>query len=168
MKKIMVIGCCGSGKSTLSKKLAQKLNLPLVHLDMLNWCGNWECIPQQAFDDLLLAELQKEAWIIEGNYNRTIELRLQYCDTVIYLDYPRLTCLLGVLKRVIAYHGRTRSDMGGNCPEKFDLDFLKFVWNFNQNHREHYLKLLSEQTDKNVIILRNRKEGATFLKQMNG
>ena len=168
MKKIMVIGCCGSGKSNLSKQLAKKLKLPLVHLDVLNWCGNWECVPQETFDSLLLEELQKEEWIIEGNYNRTIPMRLEYCDTVIYLDYSRWTCLLGVLKRVIKGYGKTRSDMGGNCPERLDFEFLKFVWNFNQNNRERYLKLLSEQSDKNVIILRNRKEGATFLKEMIG
>lgn len=139
MKRIMVIGCCGSGKSTLSKALAKKLKLPLVHLDVLNWRDDWQAISNEEFDDLLLAEVQKEAWIIDGNYNRTIELRLQYCDAVIYLDYSRFRCLFGVLKRVIRNYGQTRSDMGGHCPERFDLSFLKFVWNFNKNNQVHVI-----------------------------
>lgn len=127
MRKVMIIGCPGSGKTTLARKLSSKLNLPLVHLDVLNFGGHWQTVSTEEFDALLLQEVQKEAWIIDGNYHRTIPLRLEHCDTVIYLDYSRMTCLFDVIKRVLKGYGQSRPDMGGNCPERFDLSFLEFV-----------------------------------------
>ena len=101
MKRIMIIGCPGSGKSTLSKQLAMKLKLPLVHLDQIYWKSNWQPISDELFDELLLHEVQKDEWIIDGNYSRTISMRLEACDTIIYLEYHTMTCLFGVIKRVI-------------------------------------------------------------------
>ncbi|MBP3911226.1 MAG: topology modulation protein [Niameybacter sp.] len=163
MKKIMIIGCCGSGKTTLAKKLSNKLNLPLIHLDKLNWRDNWQNISKEEFDDLLWAEVIKPTWIIDGNYERTIPLRLKYCDTVIYMDYSRISCLYGVIKRVVMGYGKSRPDMGGYCPERFDFDFIKFVWNFNKNNRKRYYDILSSKEDIQVIILRNRRQAAHFL-----
>lgn len=163
MKKIMIIGCCGSGKTTLAKKLSNKLNLPLIHLDKLNWRDNWQNISKEEFDDLLWAEVIKPTWIIDGNYERTIPLRLKYCDTVIYMDYSRISCLYGVIKRVVMGYGKSRPDMGGYCPERFDFDFIKFVWNFNKNNRKRYYDILSREEDIQVIILRNRRQAAHFL-----
>ena len=166
MKRIMIIGCPGSGKSTLSKQLAMKLKLPLVHLDQIYWKNNWQPISNEIFDQLLLHEVEKDEWIIDGNYSRTISMRLEKCDTIIYLDYHRMTCLLGVIKRVIKGYGKTREDMGENCPERLDPDFLKYVWTFNQSRREEYLNLLSHQKDKRVIILRHRRDGAKFIRSL--
>lgn len=163
MKRVMIIGCPGSGKSTLAKKLSSKLKLPVIHLDQLNWTGHWQMISSEVFDALLLTEVQKEAWIIDGNYDRTISLRIQYCDTVIFLNYSKMTCLCGVIKRVLKGYGKTRSDMGGNCPERFDISFLKFVWDFNSTYRSKYLTMLSQQTDKNVMVFHHRKECQQFL-----
>lgn len=159
----MIIGCCGSGKTTLAKKLSNKLNLPLIHLDKLNWRDNWQNISKEEFDDLLWAEVIKPTWIIDGNYERTIPLRLKYCDTVIYMDYSRISCLYGVIKRVVMGYGKSRPDMGGYCPERFDFDFIKFVWNFNKNNRKRYYDILSSREDIQVIILRNRRQAAHFL-----
>ena len=157
-ERIMIIGCGGSGKSTLARNLGKKMNIPIVHLDKLFWRSGWTSISNEEFDVFLHDELKKECWIIEGNFNRTIQNRLERCDTVIYLDYSRITCLLGVLKRVIKNYGKTRSDMGDNCPEKFDLEFLKWIWTFNKKHRNQYYKILLNAKDKNVIVLHNRKE----------
>lgn len=120
MKRIMIIGSCGSGKTTLSKQLHKILNLPLIHLDQINWRDNWTTVGREEFDSQLKQEIEKPAWIIDGNYNRTIPLRLEKCDTVIYLDYPRFTYVLGIIKRVVTGYGKSRDDMGGNCPERFD------------------------------------------------
>lgn len=166
MERIIIIGSCGAGKSTLAVSLAQKTNLPLVHLDKIRFIGNWQERSKEDFDEILLSELKKPRWIIDGNYNRTIPLRMQYCDTVIFLDFPRLVCIWGVIKRVIKYHGKTRPDMGGNCPERFDLDFMKFVWQFRPKHRKRYLEMLSGVSDKNVIILKNRRQVKKLLKDM--
>ena len=164
MERIMIIGCSGSGKTTLAMKLSEKLSLPLVHLDKLYWTGHWETVDREEFNAMLLKELEKDRWIIDGNYNSSISLRLKYCDTVIYLDFSCWTCLFGVISRVIKSYGKTRPDMGGDCPEKFDLDFIKFIWSFNKKNRERYLEMLQSSKDKRIIILHNRRECAEFLK----
>ena len=160
----MIIGCSGSGKTTLARELSEELSLPLVHLDKLYWTGYWETIAREEFEDRLQKEVKKDRWIIEGNYNSTIPLRLKYCDTVIYLDFPRWTCLHGVIKRVVKGYGKTRSDMGGDCPERFDLEFMKFIWNFNKNNRERYLTMLNSCEDKEIIIIHSRRECSAFLR----
>ncbi len=166
MKRIMIIGCPGSGKSTLSKQLAMKLKLPLVHLDQIYWKSNWQPISNETFDELLLHEVRKDEWIIDGNYSRTISMRLEACDTIIYLDYHRMTCLFGVIKRVIKGYGKTREDMGENCPERLDPDFLRYVWTFNRSRRADYLDLLSHQQGKQVIIFRHRRAGTKFIRSL--
>ena len=160
----MIIGCSGSGKTTLAMKLSKKLSLPLVHLDKLYWTGRWETVDGEEFNAMVLKEMEKDKWIIDGNYNRSIPQRLKYCDTVIYLDFSRWTCLLGVINRVIKSYGKTRPDMGGDCTERFDLDFMKFVWNFNKKNRERYLVMLKNSEDKRIIILHNRRECDEFLR----
>lgn len=166
MRRVLVIGCGGSGKSTFSRILSEKNNLPVVHLDKLFWKEGWINISKDEFDNLLKEELKKEKWIIDGNYDRTLKERLKRCDTVIYLDYPRRTCLLGVVKRVISSYGKTRPDMAGGCPERFDLEFMKWIWNFNKEHRDKFYKMLKEEKNKDIYIFKNRKEGNAFIKSL--
>lgn len=141
MKRIIVIGCPGSGKTTLSKALSEKLGTELIHLDKIQWQGNWECIRREEFDNILIDEMKKPQWIIDGNYNRTIPMRLKYCDTVIYLDYPTHICFFSALKRVIKNYGKVRDDMGGDCRERFDPSFFRFIISFNRKNRKKYHKL---------------------------
>ena len=164
--RVIIIGCGGSGKSTLSRVLSEKTNLPVVHLDKLFWKEGWVNISREEFDNLLNEELKREEWIIDGNYDRTLKERLKKSDTVIYLDYPRMTCLLGVVKRVLSNYGKVRPDMAEGCPEKFDLDFIKWIWNFNKEHRDKFYKILKEESDKQIYIFRNRKECNEFVKNL--
>jgi adenylate kinase family enzyme len=166
MKRIMIIGCGGSGKSTLAQQLGQKLGLPVIHLDKLFWTPGWVSIPKEEFDRVHADAVSKEKWIIDGNFDRTIPVRLKRCDTVIYLDFSRFACLMGVLKRVLTTHGKVRPDMGEGCPERIDLDFLKWVWNFNKNKRERNYRLLNETEGVRVIILKNRRMVKKFLSEL--
>ena len=166
MDRIMIIGCGGSGKSTLARQLGQKLRLPVVHLDQLFWTPGWVSISKDEFDRVHEAALAEERWIMDGNFDRTIPKRLQRCDTVIYLDFSRFTCLMGVLKRVLTTYGKVRPDMGEGCPERIDLDFLKWVWNFNKNKRERNYRLLKEAEGVQVIILKNRRMVKKFLSEL--
>jgi adenylate kinase family enzyme len=164
MKRIIIIGCGGAGKSTLARQLGEKLDLPVVHLDKLFWRPGWVQVSQEEFDRLHREELAKEKWIMDGNFNRTIPERVERCDTIIYLDFSRFACLRGVLKRVLTTYGTVRPDMGDGCPERMDLEFLKWVWNYNKDKRERNYRLLNEAKHAQVIVLKNRRAVKGFLK----
>ena len=167
MERIIIIGCGGAGKSTLARQLGEKTGLPVVHLDQIFWSpGNWQHLDKETFDALLMAEMEKPQWILDGNYNRTIERRLEKCDTVIYLDFNRFICLAGWMKRVITNWGKARADMAPGCNEWFDPEFAKWIWNFNNQKRAIYLNMLSHLEDKKVYILKNRREVRRFLSQI--
>lgn len=163
MKRIIIIGCGGAGKSTLARQLGEKLGLPVVHLDKLFWKPGWVQVSQEEFDDLHRMELAKDRWIMDGNFNRTMPERIARCDTIIYLDFSRFACLRGVLKRVLTTYGTVRPDMGEGCPERIDWEFLKWVWNFNKNKRQRYYQLLNEVTHAETIVLKNRRAVKRFL-----
>jgi adenylate kinase family enzyme len=162
----MIIGCGGSGKSTLAQQLGQKTGLPVVHLDQLFWTPGWVSVSKDEFDRLHEAALAEEKWIMDGNFDRTIPVRIQRCDTVIYLDFNRFACLMGVLKRVLTTYGKVRPDMGEGCPERIDLGFLKWVWNYNRNKRERNYGLLKEAEGVRIIILKNRRMVKKFLSEL--
>ncbi len=166
MERILIIGCGGAGKSTLAQKLGKKLDLPVVHLDSIFWLPGWVEMDRDTFDERVRQELQKDRWIIDGNYNRTMPERLQYCDTVIYLDFSRFACLYGIFKRLLTNIGKTRPDMGPGCKEKVDWEFVKWVWNFNKNKRERYYRMLNEAEGIETIVLKNRRMVNRFLKEL--
>ena len=166
MERIIIIGCGGAGKSTLAQKLGEKLDIPVVHLDKLFWKPGWVEMPKDEFDELLRQEMAKERWIMDGNFNRTLPERIARCDTVIYLDFNRFTCLMGVVKRVLTTYGTVRPDMGEGCPERVDFEFLKWVWSFNKNKREGNYRLLNEATHAETIVLKNRRAVKKFLSQL--
>ena len=164
MERVIIIGCGGAGKSTLARQLGEKTGLPVVHLDQIWWePGNWQHLEREEFDARLMAEMEKPQWILDGNFNRTLEARLQKCDTVIYLDYPRLVCLKNWLGRVIQNWGHARTDMAEGCAEWFDPEMAKWIWNFNKKNRAHYHALLSALDGKQVYILKSRREARAFL-----
>ena len=166
MKRILIIGNSGAGKTTLANSLAGILRLPLVHLDKLYWRDGWQHVSREEFDALLSVELQKESWILDGNFDRTLPLRLRYCDTVIYLDYSPVVCLCGAVKRVLKNYGKTRPDMGDNCPEHMDLSFLRYIWGFNKKNRRSYYKMLDEAPDIDVVILHSRRQCREYLQHL--
>ena len=162
MQKILIIGSPGSGKSTFSFKLGKKLNIPIIHLDKLFWKEGWVNRSNGEFDSLLIKEMEKESWIIDGNYSRSLEMRLKKADTVIFFDYSRFVCLWRVLKRVITNNGKVRSDMAEGCPERFDWEFIKYVWSFPNKQREKTFELLSMNHSARVFIIHNKKEFKEF------
>ena len=167
MKRVMIIGCGGAGKSTLARQLGGITGLPVVHLDQIWWSpGHWQHMEREAFDAILQREMEKEMWILDGNYNRTMSLRLEKCDTVIYLDKPRLVCLLQWMKRVIQNWGHARQDMAPGCAEWFDPEMAGWIWGFHKANRKKYYNLLAQQENKTVVILKNRRQVRKFLKNV--
>lgn len=166
MERIIIIGCPGSGKSTLALALKEKLGLPVVHLDQLWHRAGWKTVSREEFDVQLELAMDMDRWIIDGNYNRTMQQRLMKCDTVIYLDFDRWTCLLGVLRRTLSSHGKVRPDMAEGCPERLSWEFLKYVWNFNKNNRVRNNTYLAQARHAEKIVLKSRKEVKAFLEKI--
>ncbi len=171
MNKIAVIGCGGAGKSTFSRKLEEILDISVYHLDVLYWKPGWVETPQNQWDDIIRNLVVKQQWIIDGNYGRTLDIRLENADTIIFLNMPTYLCLYRILKRRFMYHGKSRPDMNEGCPEQLNWDFIRWVWNYNKNERPEILKKLKRYSSQNnVIIFNNSSEIDKFicdLKQLN-
>ena len=146
----------------MSHGLAARLGLALVHMDQLNWQPGWVDAGNDRLHGLLAVEVAKERWLIEGNYASTMEMRLTRADTVVYLDYPLPLCLWRLIKRIVRFHGRTRPDMPENCPERFDGEFLLYVFRWNRGPRQRTEALLRGHEQK-VIRLKNTRALADWL-----
>ena len=158
MKKIIVIGCPGSGKSTFSRELYERTRIPLYHLDMLFWNADKTTVEKSVFLERLNELLDKDEWILDGNFNSTMELRMSRCDTVIFLDYPPDICLEGVRAR----RGKVRFDMPWIETEE-DAEFMDYIRNFNEQRRPQIVALLEKFKDKNIIRFTSRAEADAYL-----
>ena len=158
MKKVIVIGCPGSGKSTVSRALHNKTGIPLYHLDMMYWNADKTTVEKSVFLERLSAVLEKDEWIIDGNYGSTLELRMAACDTVVFLDYPLDLCLDGIKER----RGKPRSDMPWIETEE-DAEFMAFIKSFNQNQRPQIIVFLEKYSGKNIFVFTSREEADAFL-----
>lgn len=158
MQRIVVIGCPGSGKSTLSRELHKRTDIPLYHLDMMYWNADKTTVEKRVFLGLLSSILERDEWIIDGNYTSTMELRIAACDTVIFLDYPLDICLAGIRER----RGKLRSDMPWIETEE-DAEFIEFIKSYNEKQKPNVLTLLEKYSNKNIVILKSREQAADFL-----
>nr|MBP3599254.1 deoxynucleoside kinase [Eubacterium sp.] len=160
MKKIIVIGCPGSGKSTFSRTLHKRTGIPLFHLDMMYWNSDRTTVDKSVFLERLSNTIQKNEWIIDGNYGSTMELRLQACDTVIFLDYPLEVCLNGIRER----RGKERTDMPWiENEDEEDAEFIEFIKNYNAQSKPQVMELLDQYSYKDIYIFKNRNEAHEFL-----
>lgn len=169
MQRVMIIGCAGVGKSTLARRLAERLALPLYHLDRLYWRPGWVPTPKPEWIEIQQELVAGERWVIDGNYSNTLDVRLARADTVIFLDLPRWLSLLSVTKRYLQYRGRSRPDLNPECPESIDWAFYKWIWGFPKRSRPSLVaKLSAPPPGVKVIWLRSRREVAAFLSDQVG
>ena len=162
MRKVIVIGCPGSGKSTFSRVLRDATGLPLCHLDMMYWNADGTTVSERTFLERLHQVLVRDAWIIDGNYASTMELRMQFCDTVFFLDYATDICLAGIRSR----KGKERSDMPCITPEDEDRVFIDSIRRYNSESRPTVMELLRRYADKRIVIFQDRNEANAFLSQL--
>lgn len=163
MNRVVVIGSGGSGKSTFSAELGRATRLPVIHLDREFWRPGWKETPKEEWTNRVAELIAGERWIMDGNFGGTREMRVRAADTIIFLDLPRRVCLYRILKRTVKYHGRSRPDMAEGCHERFDLEFILWIWNYKHRSRKRVLAELEGVDEKRVIILRNRQQVREFL-----
>ena len=164
----MLIGCGGSGKSTLAAKIARLTGLPLIHLDAVFWKPGWKDTPREEWARMMAGMAKEDAWVMDGNYGGTMDIRLSACDTVIFLDFPRSLCLWRMLKRLVMFRNQTRPDMAPGCPEHVSWEFLMWIWNYRRTRRPGiFKKLAALKQDQRAIILDSPRKVEELLARLS-
>jgi adenylate kinase family enzyme len=163
MERILVIGSPGAGKSTLARRIAEARDLPVIHLDREYWQPHWVEPSKAAWAERVADLAARPAWVMDGNYSGTLQGRLSRATTVVWLDLARWRCMLRILKRVLRYRGTVRPDMAEGCPERFSLEFLRFVWTYPRRSRPGTEALMHHlRPDQRGVILKTPREVAAF------
>jgi adenylate kinase family enzyme len=154
MKRVLILGPSGSGKSTLGEKLGRILDIPIIHLDQHYWKPNWVYTPKDEWGAKVNDLIKSESWIMDGNYTSTLRLRVSAADTVIFINIPRRLSYLRIFTRFPRFRGRTRPDVTEDCPERIDLDFIRYIWNYPRTSKPVILRFLeSQKASKSVSLL---------------
>lgn len=162
MKKILLLGSCGAGKSTLATRMREILGIQVIHLDQHYWKPNWERPGKEEWQKKVSDLVKEDSWIMDGNYRGSLDIRLPHADTIIFLDFPSITCAYRVLKRRLK---KDRRDTLDGCDERVNLDLLRWVlWTFpRENRKELYNKINELESGKKAVILKSNKDVEVFL-----
>lgn len=164
--KIAILGFSGCGKSTLAQKLGKKYNLPVLHLDRIQFAANWV---ERELEDKLRDTADfldsHDSWVMDGNYSNLLqERRLEEADRIIILELNRFVCLWRVLKRWLTYRGSSRPDMAEDCEEKVDWEFLRWVLHDGRTKkRKAHMNEIARRYPNKCVRIRTRKEQKAFL-----
>jgi len=161
MKKVIVIGCPGGGKSTFSRNLSRMTSLPLFYLDMIYHKPDRTTYTREEFDQKLFRIMAQEEWILDGNFARTLPVRLKQCDTVFWLDYPLEVCLSGIESR----RGKPREDMPWVETEP-DEEFIEYIRNFQEKNKPEMERLLRQAEGKEIYVFKSRDMADRYLSEL--
>jgi adenylate kinase family enzyme len=167
MKRVMIVGQPGAGKSTLARAVGAATGLPVVHMDKIHWMPGWQERPVEDKAAMARAEELKDEWVFEGGFSRSWPHRLGRCDTLIWLDLPLSLRAWRVFKRTIRDYGRTRPDLPENCPEQFSGEFWGWIWKTRKTGRIKIGALVSTATaETKVYHLKTPQEVNAFIAQL--
>lgn len=152
MRRIAIIGCSGGGKSTLARALGERLGLPVVHMDSLFWKPGWAESDREEFRARIEAAAQADAWVMEGGFITHAAARFRRADTIVWIEQPRWLCLARALLRMLGNFGRSRADLAPGCPERFDLAFYRYIWNWDRLTRPRTDRAIAEQAPQARLI----------------
>ncbi len=168
MKRVLIIGPSGAGKTTLATALAVETGLPLIHLDTEYWRPGWVGTSDEEWRPYVEKLAARDSWIMEGNFSSTFDLRMPRADTIILVIRPRLSCLWRVFKRYLKFRGKTRPDLAAGCPERFDPAFYKWIWDFpNRSLPRVQATMATIGTHATQITITSDSEARVFLATIN-
>lgn len=164
MKRILIVGNSGGGKSTLARRLGQKLGVPVVHLDLLFWKAGWTESADVEFRSNVARALQQPAWVCDGDFSSSLDLRAPLADTIIWIDQSRWLCLFRAVWRLVQYRHGDRPDMAEGCRETVDLRFYSYIWHWNRDRRARLeAAMATHGAHARIVRLRSDREITAFL-----
>jgi adenylate kinase family enzyme len=163
MKRVLVLGNAGAGKSSFAEALAGKIGIPCIHLDSHYWRPNWVPTPREEWPSVVRRLIDRDEWVMDGNYSTTLEERIQRADTAIYLRIRRPVAIWRVVRRRIIYRERVRPELPQGCYEKVDLEFLKWIWNHPRRAKRGTFPILERYSDSKVVLYLDPREAREFL-----
>lgn len=167
MMKIQITGYSSSGKSTFAKKLSSFYNIPLLHIDTIYFQKNWEKRPKELVLKELNQFIQKEQWIIDGQYRYLAPERYEIADQIFIFDFNRFKCLYGAIKRRFHYRNKQRDSVAKGCKERLSLDFIFWIlFNGRKKESKDLLKNLKKTYPEKVVVFKKRKHVYTYLKKL--
>ncbi len=163
-RRILVVGIPGAGKSTFARALAARTGLPLIHLDQEFWQPGWVVTPRDAWRAKQVDFVARDAWIMEGNYDNSLDIRAPRADCIVWFDTGRGRALWRIARRIATSYGRVRPDMAPGCPEQIDAAFLRYIWTFNDVQRPRVAAALRTYApDVNPIMIGSDAAAARVL-----
>lgn len=168
MKRVMIVGQPGAGKSTIARQIGQRTGLPVVHIDKIHWMPGWVERPYEEKTRMCLEVHAQEKWVFEGGHSVTWADRFARCDTLVWIDVGVWQRMYRVLRRCYRDHGKVRVDMQDDCPEQFSWEFYQFIWKTRNSSRARIKRLFEKAPEsKTCVHLRNQRDISDFLQSLS-